>query len=401
MDTHRTVKAAPPITPLHSPSIMSTLAKAQAKGSSNSLSSAATFKHPRFDISEKHHADSIDIVSPMTVTEVESSRFQWNKSSKPRALTQTQNAHETSSNDQHQSMDVAGSTASSNHTTASTASDIREVAPWIDFDAELSLPSPSNEAPIVRKQIISQAPAAPVKKDHVKSSRPTKRDTHSSVSTVHSRKKSDDFKKGSQDLGVPILKKSDSRKSIFVRSRNPMAKLFDGANDELDDYFCDAVGRTRPPEPRHDSSDESLRVHSPTPVRPFSPKRPFAEKGRDFVSSRSEFDAIPPLNGLVERIDSVAPRHTEGGKKSSLPPSQSSSKGIISPLSFPSSEEDVLVDELFSPTTRSLPFSPMRFMSQAKAATRSSSRTSTHVSKGFKDQDNDESDAASRLSKMV
>jgi hypothetical protein len=61
----------------------------------------------------------------------------------------------------------------------------------------------------------------------------------------------------------------DERKSIFVRSRNPMAKLFDGVDETEDDGPPPYEAYRR--DSGADDEEESPRVHSPIPIRPFSP----------------------------------------------------------------------------------------------------------------------------------
>jgi hypothetical protein len=73
-----------------------------------------------------------------------------------------------------------------------------------------------------------------------------------------------------------------------VRSRNPMAKLFDGTASEADEA----------PHPR--GSSEGIR--SPVPMRPFSPDSPFRAGRRDaiYTDSGEDFPAGLPIVHAVE-----------------------------------------------------------------------------------------------------
>ncbi|KAF2124742.1 hypothetical protein P153DRAFT_411088 [Dothidotthia symphoricarpi CBS 119687] len=380
MGVHWITKAAPPISPSLPQLRKVTTPKALVESSPISNFRKTTFKHPRFSIPEENPAESADVISPMTTKDLELNPFTWDSNNKLEVPTQTQYTHDPSSDDPYPLAD-ADSTDSSNR---SNTSNIRDVAPWIDFDIELSAPSLLNSPRIVLEHIDSRASVTSVKKADVKSAEPSGRDTPSPVSALYNRKRGRDAAKGTP----PTLTKSDSRKSVFVRSRNPMAKLFDGANGGVGDGFEDAAGPITPPIPCHESSDYSTHVHSPIPLRPFSPDNPFAAQKRNAI----------PFETNIEQFDSASPSHV----KRLFPfPSQRSSDDMISPLSLSASQEHPFVGRLVSPSPRSLPFSLGQFISHPRAALPVSSPTSTCVLERLRELDGEDSGAAARLRRMV
>jgi putative methyltransferase len=154
----------------------------------------------------------------------------------------------------------AGSNTSSVHTThtiQTTAStmpktDIREVAPWIDYDADLSIPSPPEEPLIIHQRPIIVQTAAnpgsqraqntnspkPKHREHLRSpvdstvsSSPTKRFPDNRLEMRHE----GDFKGMPGDaLSLRHMVKKEKRKSIAGRKKNLMTKLFDGMLDDED-----------------------------------------------------------------------------------------------------------------------------------------------------------------------
>jgi hypothetical protein len=127
----------------------------------------------------------------------------------------------------------AGSNTSTAHTTASTNAglNIREVAPWIDYDADLTIPSsPTDDTPSKLERPITQSTKTRDVFQESKSS--LKASSPQSILYAPTRRPSSDFK-AMANLG-PSGSRKDTRKSIFVKPKNPMAKLFDGADDGAD-----------------------------------------------------------------------------------------------------------------------------------------------------------------------
>ncbi|EOA85241.1 uncharacterized protein SETTUDRAFT_90558, partial [Exserohilum turcica Et28A] len=152
----------------------------------------------------------------------------------------------------------AGSNTSSSytmHTTKTAAStkpnvDIRQVAPWIDYDANLSLPSPSEESlivhqrPIITRTITSVGPLRTqgTKSLFTKSRErlPSPEDSPNASSSAEPRPDDKHEKKNDGDTkGLPgdmfsaqNMAKRHKRKSVAMRKRTLMAKLFDGVLDD-------------------------------------------------------------------------------------------------------------------------------------------------------------------------
>ncbi|KAG9191491.1 hypothetical protein G6011_10225 [Alternaria panax] len=146
-----------------------------------------------------------------------------------------------------------GSNTSSAHTSTSAfpSNNIREVTPWIDYDVSLTLLFPTEEETIVHQRpIITQSIVAnesintidtksSVKMEPLRNnSRPDRQGESPSPFSKgsdadddrHGTQKDGDFKHG---LGARSTLEKDSykRKSILIKGRYPMAKLFDGVVD--------------------------------------------------------------------------------------------------------------------------------------------------------------------------
>lgn len=96
------------------------------------------------------------------------------------------------------------------------------------------------------------------------------------------------------------------RRSIVARSRNPIAKLLDGAEERggehgsVDVFPEEALGR----EGKEKEGEE--RLASPIPLRWFSPDSPFASRRRRGIYSISEKSGEDG-DAFVERVSSPAP----------------------------------------------------------------------------------------------
>jgi hypothetical protein len=185
---------------------------------------------------------------------------------------------------------------SSDLTAASTQKNIREVAPWIDLEAELHLPE-EDEAPLSRQISLKISPTVSSKM-HKGKQRPEKESPP--MSPWSSRRKSGGM--GRTFLLTPGGRKGDqdpgSRKSIFVRSKNPMAKHLDGAGENVNDDEEPVSPKSRPR--RQASSSESIGVVSPIPIRPhpISPESPFAlgRRGAIYTDGLDDDDEISPID---------------------------------------------------------------------------------------------------------
>jgi hypothetical protein len=188
----------------------------------------------------------------------------------------------------------ASTNDSSGHSTASRApTNIREVAPWIEFDATLTIPSPTVESPDISKEAIKHAYNAPSTAQQIGSPTRTisqqtlhrRRESPSPHGSRYGRRRSGESRGFSSYL-TPIGPRRDIRKSSSARTRNPMGKLLDGI-EEAQDYFQNITPierttslTTEPVTPkvsrrdRASSSDGTTRVHSPVPNRQFGPPSP-------------------------------------------------------------------------------------------------------------------------------
>lgn len=275
------------------------------------------FRRPHFDLPEEHSHSSQDVVSPLTITDAD----HFHSPSKSSTLAVPDRSKQGtylpgSINSKSKSSPKRDSpthppSRNSGRTNASTQSNIREVAPWIDFDVDLSLPPPI-QLPITQEQIISQSSAEGPSKQmtpvgsFIQMFQQSSRDSPPLPSHRY-RRKSGDLKglAGLLRSGSPS-KTQDTTKSALIRSRNPMAKLFDGAAS-IEDRFqiCDTtplpsrassfdIRRATPTRDRRvrraSSSDGTMRLHSPTPVRPFSPDMPLTMRRRGALCTNSDDD---------------------------------------------------------------------------------------------------------------
>jgi hypothetical protein len=156
--------------------------------------------------------------------------------------------------------------------TGSTQSNIRDVAPWIDFDADLTAPDPVPEAAAAPALDLSPTATSPAR---LKTWQRPARDSPP-VSPLSVRRRSGDFKTFLR-VGSKREPIESSRKSVFVRAKNPMAKLFDGAASEEAERTLTCGARSE------EEEEEGVRVHSPIPMRPFSPESPLAMGRRGAV----------------------------------------------------------------------------------------------------------------------
>jgi len=203
----------------------------------------------------------------------------------------------------------SGSQASSLHTGTSTISHIKKVAPWIDYDANLTLPEPSQELPVVRDRMFSQSTkASRTQRRDMESRSPSPRPrpgpvpAPSPLANFRDRKKSANAK----DLDVQRAAKKDGRRFTTLRARGPIAKLFDGSLEDkeqaavADDWFdrdaiCppsewDLVSRAEamPGEEARILLDDFVNVSF---VDPFSGKARKVEGRRDSVRIAPDEDA--------------------------------------------------------------------------------------------------------------
>jgi len=257
------LKTAPPVTPHVVPKPLPT-------DPPSTEPRKGIFKHLHFDEEAHVHVlDKEDVISPKSVPEADPlTAATMSKSNtllvpaKPsRTKTHSKADVSTVGGESRRHASPAGSNASSAHTHASATTfpgiNIREVAPWIDYDADLSLPSPPEDSTIVHQRpIITQSIAT----DSIKTSvsrdtfgTPVETDMSSPVGGGNGNSngsidggrhgKGGDVEFGDSlspqghghghGHGLGVGKKDGGkRKSILVRNRNPVGRLFDGVVED-------------------------------------------------------------------------------------------------------------------------------------------------------------------------
>jgi hypothetical protein len=194
------------------------------------------------------------------------------------------------------------SSQGSNTSSIRPSANIKEVAPWIDYEVNLTLPSPpagssTPQPPSTEPSPVVTTSTMEIKKKKLVSDKDMQAPAHAMdsppISKVGERRKSGNFKNMTTFLSPGAAKVKDERKSIFVRSRNPMAKLFDGVDETEDDG-------PPPYEPHRrdsgaDDEEESPRVHSPIPIRPFSPDIDLELQRRHGIYTATNDPLIPLL----------------------------------------------------------------------------------------------------------
>ncbi|CAO2652402.1 Nn.00g006850.m01.CDS01 [Neocucurbitaria sp. VM-36] len=325
-DLQIAAKAAPPILPVQSLVPPSAASEALRKPSP-STSRKSIFRKPNFD--EEPHvplSPGQDVVSPMTVTDVDQFGLTMNKGTfkAPAQLNRISTHGGTSPppSDVRSHVSPSRSNDRSMYMTVSAQSDIREVAPWTDYDIGLNLPSPGSQSPVNREEV----PSKDIK--FVPSSvTPDPQDIVNPFDTQRERRKSDETKGITPTITPTSTGKKDFLKPNFMRSRNPIAKLFDGVDEYADDYFGNAVNTVRavsvherpkqpkPPPRRHSSSPNGQRrVSSPTPIRPSitdSPLSPFSRGRRDAICPANDFAslfAVMPIGRIGSTTTLMLPK---------------------------------------------------------------------------------------------
>ncbi|KAI4643765.1 hypothetical protein J4E93_006778 [Alternaria ventricosa] len=314
------------------------------------------FKHLHFDEEAHVHVlDKEDVISPKSVPEADPlTAATMSKSNtllvpaKPsRTNTHSKADVSTLGSEPRRHASPAGSNASSAHTHASTTTfpgiNIREVAPWIDYDADLSLPPPPEDSTIVHQRpIITQSIAT----DSIKTSisrdtfgTPVETDTSSpgggngnangngSIDGGrHGRRGDAEFGDSLSPHGHGGKKDGGKRKSILVRNRNPMGRLFDGGIDdgeEEEKEEMDEKGNALTTPIFHDFADvtflEDPFIDNPPPRTWQRPRRPYIAT-RDLISQSRILTPVGSLVGtpLSEREEGVKTESEESEAEAKL-----------------------------------------------------------------------------------
>lgn len=202
------------------------------------------------------------------------------------------------------------SAPSSSGTTKSHLSDIREVAPWIDYDIQLAMPSPGSQTPVVQHRHLS--PGAKPGSRISEEGEDSPRAAHSNAKDNPSprlrpeQKKIADEKKREVLLAPTALsqdpKRKESRKSIFHRGRTPISKHLDGADSPRTDsvgikrMHTDSAGT----HDNHSHRENQSRAASSSPMR--APEMTQHERESSFHGlplSPTPFLPIPPASPLL------------------------------------------------------------------------------------------------------
>ncbi|KAF2790498.1 hypothetical protein K505DRAFT_79148 [Melanomma pulvis-pyrius CBS 109.77] len=267
-------------------------------------------------------------------------------------------------NDSPQSEPSFQSNISSTRTINGNVEEIREVAPWIDFDPELRTPTPINHLRSASTSIQRGSIRTPSRGGTVRS-RPTSKDP--SPDLRESPNAGTTHKRGliswePKDPGLTRKKdarKKDSQLSVmtpFTRNRNPLAKLFDGTEEDFFSYkqtrgvslSPKSTTRMAQRHLRSSSSDATVRLLSPVPTRPLSPTSPLITHRRDAI--------CPPYS-----LDYIS---VTGTFEISEPPSRTSSS-----FHDPFIEPPALAASHKAKSQRSLPVSLKDFISKPRTAT--------------------------------
>ncbi|KAF1947453.1 hypothetical protein EJ02DRAFT_333637 [Clathrospora elynae] len=296
-DLQPTMKAAPPIMPPQplaaTPKVLQT--ELPIKLRSDMLARLSFEKDPHVHLSTDQ-----EVVSPKTVSSADPLSVTMGKSrtlAVPTWPIIQGRGHASFGDASEQNSPVGSNTSSANTEFGSTGvQNIRDVAPWIDYDVDLSMPPPSEDSRVIHKSSMSPSIKAGAEKDtnDTKSIKGVHYSAHDSsidspVSSDHHRHDAHHMRKKSGDIkGLasylsPGGSKKDNRKSTFARSRKPMAKLFDGSDDAVDDYFGGAgTASIRAELPT--SLDSTSSIYSPVPTRQLTPDSPTCMGRRNAIN---------------------------------------------------------------------------------------------------------------------
>ncbi|KAF2466298.1 uncharacterized protein BDR25DRAFT_317700 [Lindgomyces ingoldianus] len=241
--------------------------------------------------------------------------------------------------DSHPSLLKQSSSLKSGYTNQNHLSDIREIAPWIDYELHPSHPpSIKSRPPSIRKETDRISPnATRVISSQAQSSISTSIGRGSPSPTVDAEKRKRSHERSGIKFAIPSLAKKQSLRSVRAvpRSLNPLAKLFDGGAEGIDPErgYCSEEDcltyprrEARMGEGRQRASSSSATVHplSPIPVRPLSPMSLLISRRRDAIVYPHGFAAAGTIRSSQESATSSfvedpfidAPRQRENGVSS-------------------------------------------------------------------------------------
>jgi hypothetical protein len=174
----------------------------------------------------------------------------------------------------------------------SNRSELREVAPWIDFDPEMVSAAPSIATRLSRPQEVvaplTRGVSLGPKTRQFSETQSIRSSPFMSSSTLDKGKYA---VKSNSSKALNKGKGKDREKSPVGpsnRSHNPLAKLFDGADGAMDQYEDDSLDEDRRSVP---PSNDGTRPLSPIPLRPTSPWSPL-------ITARRAEIFLPPVPSI-------------------------------------------------------------------------------------------------------
>jgi hypothetical protein len=324
------LKAALPIPPAQLPA-GPTIAPKSLLRVSPSISRQKTFREPTFDVprTETDTPSAPDVVSPMTVPDLQKTFFLPKKTEtlaipaakdKPNAETPT--LSDATLRERHVRVQSPGSNSRAN-STKSCHSELKEIIPWIDLEAELATPPAFNTPPVrelKKTQSKERLEVKAAKMNPVKNVRRLARDSRrqSSLSLQGQNMRARDTATQALNLRLhstnpvpPILggkrgketereKEKEKKRPTFGKK----ARFFDGAGysayEEDDDYQAPVTRHRRF---RSSSVDDLPILHAPRPIKPMRPYSLF-NYGIEHIEFTSPFDDIVPQPRAASPVNS-------------------------------------------------------------------------------------------------
>ena len=336
---HHSHKAAPAIPPLQLPASPTIMPQSLLRVSP-SVSRQTTFKVPAFDAPSAgaDRPSASDVVSPMTVPGMQESFFATKKIGTltiPVSKDISRPASPSSSlgrtvREKQVRLQTPGS--NSLDSLKSSHSDLKEIIPWIDMEAELPTPPGLDIPPVMREHKTRQSrerlEAKAAEMNPVKNIRRLARDSRrSSDLSLHRQNfRAIDTATSALNLRLhstkPVLhmlggkrgketeKETEKKRLTFGKK----TRFFDGAEccaDEIDDDYQAVFSRDR--RFRSSSMDDLAVIHSPTPIKPPRSISLF-DYGIENIEFTSPLDDIVPLPRAASPVNTPMIMHPRGSQ---------------------------------------------------------------------------------------
>lgn len=258
----------------------------------------------------------------------------------------------------------AGSKANSIRTTTSANLNIKEVAPWLNFETSLTLPTPSTDA---STEDVFGSPKSRRTYSIKSQSHPRRWQDKNSFQGARPNGKNSTFLKPTPEHVEHSILGTDGYESVGASNRSPRVKLFDGVEDYDGDYMGSAahnspekympVSSKTPKGGQHEramSADDNTNAYIPSDDRPLTPDTPFKMARRN---------AICPANDYVSLLSSTLKTTKRGMRESEgktiigiAPPARHASTSPLmssSDVKAPPRQADASIDSLITPTRES------------------------------------------------